>query len=233
MSTRTALALVTVATAVLFATVAPHATTAASSAGDKVVDRFLHPDGPLLTTYRAQRVLEASTMGGRMQARVEALTSVDSRGTFHYQVLRESGSALIREHVLLKALETEARSHEPDERGRAALTADNYAFTPGSLAGDGLVAIGLRPHTPHKMLLNGIVLVRPDTGEISRLDGSLSDNPSWWTRHVDVSRRYSRVAGVSVPIEMSSHADIRVAGDSDFRMTYAYSMVNGTTVPVE
>jgi hypothetical protein len=32
---------------------------------------------------------------------------------------------------------------------------------------------------------------------------------------------------------MSSHADIRVAGDSDFRMTYSYSMVNGSVVRAE
>jgi hypothetical protein len=233
MSTRIALTAVSVITTIMLATVTPGATTAAPSAGERVVDRFLHPEGPILTTYQAHRVLEASTMGGRMQARVEALTSVDNQGHFHYTVLRESGSSLIREHVLLKALETEGRSHEPEEQGRAALTPDNYAFTAGSVVADGLVAIGLRPHKPHKMLLNGIVLVQPETGEIARLDGSLSDNPSWWTRHVDISRRYGRIAGVSVPLEMSSHADIRVAGDSDFRMTYSYSMVNGVAVRAE
>lgn len=196
----------------------------------EAIERLLRPEGPLLGPYRARRVLEASTMGGKMKAAVEAWTSVDTDGRFHFEITRQNGSALIRERVLIKALETEQRSQEPGERGRAALSAENYAFSAiGPVAG-GLVAIGLRPHTPNKMLLNGIVTVRPETGEIDRLDGSLSDTPSWWTRHVDIARRYARVAGVSVPVEMSSRADVRVAGESFFRMTYEYVSVNGQAV---
>ena len=33
-----------------------------------------------------------------------------------------------------------------------------------------------------------------------------------------------------MPVEMSSRADIRVAGDSFFTMTYDYTMINGQSI---
>jgi hypothetical protein len=63
-----------------------------------------------------------------------------------------------------------------------------------------------------------------------RIEGQLSDTPSWWTRRVDIDRRYSQINGVRVPIQMASRADIRVVGDSRFLMTYTYTMINGRGV---
>lgn len=198
--------------------------------GADTLARFLRGNRPVPRPYRARRTLEASTMGGRMKATVEAWTSVDASGRFHYDVILEDGSALIREHVLLKALETERRNHEPGERGRAALTASNYVFTPAGPTADGLVTIELRPHRPDPMLLNGVLTLRPGSGEIDALTGSLSDTPSWWTRHVDIGQRYAVINGANLPVELWSRADVRVAGDSHFRMRYVYQQVDGRPV---
>ena len=77
------------------------------------------------------------------------------------------------------------------------------------------------------MLVEGLVLARQDSGDLVRIDGRLSDLPSWWTTRVDIVRRYGRVGGVRVPIEMASSAEVRVAGASSFSMTYRYTMING------
>ena len=66
-------------------------------------------------------------------------------------------------------------------------------------------------------------VIRQD-GSALRVDGTLSQRPSWWTRRVDIVRRYTRVSGVRVPVEMSSHADVRFVGDSSFSMTYDYTI---------
>jgi hypothetical protein len=47
---------------------------------------------------------------------------------------------------------------------------------------------------------------------------------------VDIVRRYERVGGVRVPVEMSSTADVRIAGASSFVMTYDYTMINGQPI---
>ena len=54
--------------------------------------------------------------------------------------------------------------------------------------------------------------------------------PSWWTRQVDIVQRYDRVLGVQVPVEISSTANVRIAGTSTFQMLYQYESVNGRAV---
>jgi hypothetical protein len=195
-------------------------------ADEELLDRFLHSDQPPLSSYRARRTLEASTMGGRLAASLEAWTYLDSSGRFGFEVIREEGSALIREHVLLKALQTEQRSHNERTADNAHLSPANYEFQIRADTGE-TATIGLLPRRQSPMLLNGTVTVTRRDGDMLRIDGSLSQNPSWWTRRVDIMRRYARLNGVRVPVEMSSRADVRVAGDATFLMTYAYTMING------
>ncbi len=190
-----------------------------------VLDKFIRSGGPQIVAHHGARNLRVSTMGGRMQAEMDVLTSVDASGQFHYDVVRESGSELIRKQVLIKALETERLSHLADQRGQAALTAANYRFVPGTDDGD-VVAITLHPHHPSPMLLNGRAFVGRATGEILRLEGRLSETPSWWTKQVDIICVYARIKGVILPVELTSRADIRVAGDSVFRMTYTYASID-------
>ena len=197
-----------------------------SHADEELLDRFLHSDQPPLTSYRARRKLEASTMGGRLAASLEAWTYLDSSGRFGFEVIRQEGSGLILEHVLLKALQTEQRSHNDREADSAHLDPMNYEFEVRADSGE-TATIGLLPRRQSPMLLNGTVTVTRRDGDLLRIDGSLSRNPSWWTKRVDIAQRYARMNGVRVPVEMSSSADVRVAGDATFLMTYAYTMING------
>ena len=63
-----------------------------------------------------------------------------------------------------------------------------------------------------------------------QVEGTLVKRPSFWTRRVDVVRRYARVSGVRVPIEMRSTADVLIAGKSTFTMSYNYEMINGESI---
>ena len=195
-----------------------------------VVHRFLQSTGAPLKTYVARRTLEATSMGGRMHAEVEAWTRVDADGIFRFDVISESGSALIREHVLLEALETEQRTHNQRENAKVELRPENYRFEEKPGASGNLATIALLPRRQSPMLLNGTITVKREDGDIVRLDGSPSKSPSWWTRKVEIAQRYERINGVRVPVELSSRADVRVAGDSTFLMTYDYLTINGRSV---
>lgn len=198
-----------------------------AAADAALVTRFLNSDVPRLATYRARRTLAASTSGGRMQAEVQAWTSVDRDGKFRYEVVSESGSALIREHVLLKALETEQRTVNERVASAVELTPENYEFSPDPAGRGPRMRIAMRARRSSPMLLNGFMTVTREDGDLLSVDGSLAAMPSWWTRRVDIARRYARINGVRVPVEMSSRADVRVVGESTFRMTFAYQMING------
>lgn len=202
-----------------------------ASPGDSaLIERFLQSGQPELRSYAARRRLAASTWGGRMEAGLEAWTYLDPDGTFRFEIVQEEGSELIRKRVLRAALEAEQRSRQQRDMDQAALTRANYQFEVAEAAPDGLVAIRLVPRRKSRMLLDGTVLARPDSGDLVRVAGRLSDPPSWWTRQVDIVRRYARIQGVRVPVEMGSTADVRIAGASSFSMTYDYAMVNGHQV---
>lgn len=200
-------------------------------AATAMLDRFLSSGQPALTSYRARRVLTASTMGGRMSATLEAWTALDPDETLSFEVVRQDGSGLLRKRVLLAALETEQRTRNHGEMAQSELTNTNYEFQVDSdTKDDGLATIRMVPRRRTPMLLNGFATIRRHDGDIVRIDGSPSKSPSWWTKHVDIVRRYDRIAGVRVPIEMLSHADVRIVGTSAFSMTYEYESVNGVTV---
>jgi hypothetical protein len=166
-----------------------------------------------------------------MSASLEAWTTLDPDGTFSFDVIQQEGSGLIRKHVLRAALETEQRTRNRGELAQSDLTIANYEFqVDNDTRDDGLATIRLVPRRKTPMLLIGMATVRRHDGDILRIDGSPSKSPSWWTRQVNIVRRYQRVAGVRVPIEMGSQADVRFAGKSTFSMIYEYESVNGIQV---
>ena len=73
-------------------------------------------------------------------------------------------------------------------------------------------------------------MIESDSADLIRVEGELSQRPSFWTRRVHVVREYDRVGGVHVPISMKSTADVLIVGSSSFSMTYRYSEINGKLV---
>ena len=197
--------------------------------------RFFATDTKPLVQYRARRRLTATTRGGRMHAAMDVLTSLDPEHGFQFQVVSEEGSAIIRRKVLLAALEAEQAALSSDAREQAALTAANYEFLHVSpvLAGQvpvNLVKVDVRPRRKHVMLVDGALFLEADSADLVRIEGELSRRPSVWTRNVRVLREYARIAGVHVPVAMSSTADVLIVGASTFSMTYQYVEINGAPV---
>jgi hypothetical protein len=89
----------------------------------------------------------------------------------------------------------------------------------------------MSPRRKERALVAGVMLLRPDQGELVRVEGRLAKNPSFWVRNVDIVRKYERICGVVVPVSMDSKAHIRFLGTATFHMTYKYSDINGQSVP--
>jgi hypothetical protein len=88
----------------------------------------------------------------------------------------------------------------------------------------------MSPRRKERALVAGVMLLRPDQGELVRVEGRLAKNPSFWVRNVDIVRKYERIRGVVVPVSMDSKAHIRFLGAATFHMTYKYSEINGQQV---
>src|SRR5262249_10519206 len=132
----------------------------------------------------------------------------------------------VRNKVLRRVLEREQQAQQSSETQQAALSPVNYTFGTAQDRADGLVAVPITAKRGGDFMLNGLVALTPD-GDLVSVDGRLTKNPSFWTRRVDVVRRYGRVNGVRVPLETRSTAHVLVVGVSTFNMCIEYETVNG------
>jgi len=194
------------------------------------IDKFLAPDQEPLVSYRALRTLTASTRGGRLQATVSAWTTLDPVKGFSYEIVSEEGSSIIRRKVLIAALEAERKAIGSTDAENAALTRANYEFLGLADEQDDLTRVDVKPRRKHMMLIDGSLFLRSDSADLVRVEGELSERPSFWTRKVRIVREYDRLDGVHVPVAMRSTADVLIVGSSSFSMTYQYAEINGRAV---
>jgi hypothetical protein len=160
---------------------------------------------------------------------MDVWTEADKAGGFKYQVAAEGGSGYIRRRVFLAALNSEQMMWQTGEPDRAGLNHANYEFADHGVVDD-LASVTITPRRKDVLLVDGWIFVKREDGDLMRIEGRLSKNPSFWTRRVEITRRYGRVAGVHVPLSIESTAQIFVAGQSTFRMTYEYASINGERV---
>ena len=192
----------------------------------QVVERFLAGD-KTARSYRALRRLEARSE--HREAWMDVWTEADASG-FRYEVASQGGSGYIRSRVFTAALEAERKISATGTAHLAAITPDNYLFEDRGAGPSGLAWVGLMPRRKDLMLVQGSIFLRPEDGDLVRIQGTLAKPPSFWIRHVDIDRRYERIGGVRVPVSLQSVARVLVAGKSTFTVTYQYETVNGQHV---
>ena len=202
--------------------------------GAAMVERFLAREDEPLASYTGHRCLEATNARFKASGSMQVTVTLTPERGFEWTVVREQGSSYIRNKVLRKALDSEREMVARGDPGRAALTLANYGIvsTPssGSSPEDlGTLRLLLTPKRSDLLLVRGSVLVSDPEGDLLEVRGRLAKNPSWWTTAVEVVRTYGRVGGVRVPLTMSSTAQVRIAGRSQFRMTSTFEQVNGRT----
>lgn len=203
----------------------------ASTAGSAtpLLQRFLAIDASAPHQYRALRHFEAHNTKLDKSAWMDVWTEADAAG-FRFEVIGEGGSGYIRSKVFMEALETEQKMWRDGTATRGAITQDNYVFVDCAAESAELTCFTLKPRRKEVMLVDGWIFLHPETGDLVRIEGSLSKSPSFWTRRVDILRHYERIGGVRVPVALESTASVRVAGLSTFTITYEYETVNGTRV---
>ena len=191
------------------------------------LERFLATVDHGPSSFRAFRRLEARNSHLSDAAWMSVWTTADSDG-FSYDIVGQGGSGYVRDRLFLPALEAERTMWGAGSRG--ALTHENYTFEDRGAEPGGLAWIGVKPRRKDVLLVNGSIFLRPDDGDLVRVEGALSRTPSFWTRRVEIVRRYDRIAGIRVPVAFESVASIRMAGKATFTMSYEYHSVNGLDV---
>lgn len=188
---------------------------------------FSRADQPL-RQYRAFRRMHAYCEGQKHEAWMEAWTELKD-GQFSYQIVSEAGSDTIRGRVLRAVLIREQEMVNKGDSARADLTSDNYEFTDGGRDESGARVVQIRPRRADVMLVDGRALLS-DSGDLLRVEGRLSKNPSFWTSLVNIVRHYARIGGVRVPVATETTAKVKFVGNAQMDVSYEYETVNGRAV---
>ena len=194
------------------------------------LQRFLSRTDEPQVPYRALRHLEAQNPKFKQTAWMDVWTEFDHTSGLRYRIVAEGGSQYIRTKVFLAALEGEQKMWTNREPQKASFSHDNYEFEKGTASADGLTSVSVKPRRKDVLLVEGSIFVQPEDGDLARIEGKLSKSPSFWTRRVDIVRRYQRIAGERMPVSIESVAHVLIAGRSTFKMTYEYETVNGQHV---
>lgn len=214
------------------ALVAAHALAAAptdaTNPAPSILQRFLALNDPSPTSYRALRHLEARNDKYDMRAWMDVWTEIDATG-FRYRIVAEEGSESIRSRVFRETLETERRMWA-NAADAGSVTPANYIFDDRGALADGLAALTIKPRRKDVLLVDGAIFVRPDDGELLKMEGDLAKLPSFWTRRVRIVRHFERFAGVRMPVSLDAEANLRFFGQSSLRAVYEYETVNAERV---
>ena len=202
----------------------------ASPTESTAIARFLSDIEKPPVSYQARRRLQASSAKLHESAWLEAITEYDPSSGFRYAIVAQGGSERIRGRVLKSVLEAEKENSTRAEWQRAMLSRANYEFDFGGRDEDGMLRLQLTPRRKDSRLIDGSALLRAPEGNLVRVEGRLSKSPSWWVRWVDVTRSYSPIGGMMMPVAIESTADVKIAGLSKLQMTYQYEMVDGVPV---
>jgi hypothetical protein len=130
-----------------------------------------------------------------------------------YAILSESGSGLIRSHVLHPLLENEKQINLPGIREHSWFTSANYEMKlmpggPQRMEGRECYALAISPRRKATNMIEGTLWVDAKDGSIARLEGTATQSVSVFTGPAQVMRQYVNVNGHG----MATHA--RAVSDS-------------------
>jgi hypothetical protein len=200
----------------------------ASTAGEPVFEQVLAKSNAVAPPpYRAFRRMEGGLTDSDKRGWLEVWTEYTPSRGFTYEVVREGGSDYVRNKILRGMLASEQKLIAGGKRLHASLESMNYFFEDGGMADGGLQRVLLKPAKKSDGILNGSVLVDPESGLITRIEGRLVKSPSFWLRDVDVTYKFAHVGDRVVPVEMTSTGRVRMFGRSNFRMVYDYESIDG------
>jgi hypothetical protein len=206
----------------------------ATTAAEPVFERVLAKSNTVAPPpYRAFRRMEGGLIDSDRRGWIEAWTEYTPGRGFTYEVVREGGSEYVRNKILRGMLVSEQKLIAGGKRLHASLESMNYRFEDGGMADGGLQRVLLKPAKKSDGILNGSVLVDPESGLVTRIEGRLVKSPSFWLRDVDVTYKYAHVGERVVPVEMTSTGRVRMFGRSNFRMVYDYESIDGRPTTIK
>jgi len=163
-----------------------------------------------------------------LAAAMDVEVTFDAASGKSFRILSESGSKLLYDRVLKRAVESEEEaSHHP---GETALTEANYKFQ--LLGGEELYGrpayiLRVEPRKPGKFLYKGKVWVDSADYALERIEAQPAKSPSFWITRTQIEEVYGPVEGFWLPQLNRSETRVRLGGAAVLTIHYgSYTIVH-------
>ena len=159
-----------------------------------------------------------------LSARMEVKASYSAPGTKQFTVISESGSGILRKHVLHKLLESEQEAgSDAANRDAVQLSTANYRFSLlGCEAGDSrpLYVMRVEPLRETKFLYRGTIWIDSRDFAVTRIEAEPAKNPSYWTKRSQIHHQYQNIGEFYLPALNQTVTDVRIGGKALLTIRY-------------
>ena len=206
---------------IVFAIAMMNGEAASSLTTPEIVDRMVQADNDRLAAlagYSATRHYRFDNLKSGKHAEMAVQMSCSSDGITKFEIVDESGSGFVRNHILRKMIEAEEESSQKGERKDTRIIPDNYEFRlVGTEMSDrrNSYVLEITPKKPSKFSIRGQIWVDAEDFAIARFEGQPAKNPSFWIRSVQVVQRYERAGQFWLPAQNQSVAQARIFGSTE------------------
>jgi len=159
-----------------------------------------------------------------LSANMQVKASYRVPGTKEFVVISESGSSLLRKHVLHRLLASEQQAaSDAANRDAVALSTANYRFSLlGCASGEGrpLYVMQVEPLRENKFLYRGTIWIDSQDFAVKRIDAEPAKNPSYWTLRSQIHHQYQKVGEFYLPALNHTTTDMRFGGKAMLTIQY-------------
>ena len=175
-----------------------------------------------LKQYHALRTYSVEYRGvGKMWARMQVEITYDAAHGKSFRVVSQSGSLLLRDAVLKRAVTSEEEASK--DKGATDLSPANYRFRligPDTVDGRPAYILGVEPLKPKKFLYRGSVWVDAANFGVVKIQAAPAKNPSFWISKTTIWVTNELKDGFWLPEETRSQTAVRMGGTATLTIDY-------------
>ena len=202
----------------------------------EILERLVQADNDRLSAlagYSGTRHYRFENKKSGKTAEMTVRMSCGSDGVKSFEVVSESGSGFVRNHIIHKMIEAESESSQKGERKESRIIPENYEFRLiGTEPWEGrpTYVLEINPKKPSKFSLRGRIWVDAEDFAIARVEGQPAKNPSFWIKSANVEQRYGRTGQFWLPSLNHSVAQARIFGATEVVIEYSDYKTNAREV---
>ncbi len=201
------------------------------------IERYNQERTAELKQWKAMRHYDVEYRGfaARVAAGMDVEASFDAATGKSFRIVSQSGSKMLCEKVLKRAVESEKEASQ--DKASTALTEANYRFR---LAGTESVAerpayiLDAEPLTASKFLFRGKIWVDAAEFAVVKMETEPARNPSFWISRTLIHSTSARTDGFWLPQQLRSETKVRIGGTAVLTINYgSYEIVAKAGLPAQ